>query len=415
MSRSRLDRSLRTTDISKIIVSVNAHRRALPVARDERLALRLFRRVDRNGRFNVICDKSNVKSNDERDYDNAEASRFDPRNSVFFAFGDFEMCNCEDGYVLSDRGRVTTDSVYCRRVILNGRGTVSLATVMSIELNQYHSARLHVGTLLCDRDVNISNGGGVMSYRRRRRLRRDVDRWETGDEGYEDSAVVVVSPSSSLSSSPSSHRDDIVDLYVVWQSAFLCDSRNGARPGTHTSISGESRNGGGSYSETRVYSSECSIRRASVDVESRCLTIRMFAPDTRQILKLQNSYGQKGVARYANLSEYETVTGTSLDLVASVYSQLGRQAAGQLLEQRRTLEPVVSRRTGRVIGMGGYGLFFFSDDSPHVNFIYSAGCDGENPMRMCRLTYDSLLENDVSSAAFVKTAEFNSQATHTPV
>lgn len=32
--------------------------------------------------------------------------------------------------------------------------------------------------------------------------------------------------------------------------------------------------------------------------------------------------------------------------------------------------------------------------------------DGENPMKMCKLTYESLLENDVSSSNFIKSTEF---------
>lgn len=136
----------------------------------------------------------------------------------------------------------------------------------------------------------------------------------------------------------------------------------------------------------------------------------MRSGPAKQTLKLQNSFGQKGIAHYADLSDLVTDCGEAIDIISSMYSLVGRSACRQIPEQRVVggVRRIYSRSTGRCLGVGGYGYFFVSSDSTHNHFIYHMKHGGANPMRMYRLTYESLLENCASSTAFIKGSDFES-------
>lgn len=126
-----IGRYSRVTDISKTIVSINAHRRALSLVRDSNVVLRQFFELERNCKINIVrhTSKKNVLSHNSSS----------PLSSVklFFAFGDFNMLNCEDGYVLDKSIQLVTDAMYCRRLVLNGTGFISFTPLMRIEVNEF--------------------------------------------------------------------------------------------------------------------------------------------------------------------------------------------------------------------------------------------------------------------------------------
>lgn len=68
---------------------------------------------------------------------------------------------------------------------------------------------------------------------------------------------------------------------------------------------------------------------------------------------------------------------------------------------------VYSRSAGnRQIGWAGYGEFFFSCDSPHDNIIVSGPNCGNNPMRICNLTYYAAIDSGLSTAIFNRISDY---------
>lgn len=393
------------TDISKTIVSINAHRRAVRLVEravdgsdaatpllDHRAGKTSFLRVDREPR--------GTEGNDGGD-----GGGYAPRHSarLFFAFGDFGMLNCEDGYVLNESAPLRVDTVLVKRVAIAAKGDLCFRADATTEYTWHRGVSVRVGAFHCDGPATFSSGGGVVVTTRR----CDVSSARRRLRGRSSVAHVY-------------------DVRVEWNASYLQVPER-AR-GTHRPVrrefgpdddddndanDGDDDNDGESWSARFVYADGLPVRAVEMEIgRDRALRVRVYVVGARQTLKLQNSFGQKGIAHYADLSDLVAETGESVDVVSSMFSFVGRAAIGQALEQRATLARIVSRRSGRCVGVGGYGDFFVSCDSPHNNFIYSVTRGGENPMRMCRLTYESLLENDVSSAAFVKTNEFETGITN---
>lgn len=104
-----------STDISKIIVSINAHRRSLNVVpfstshSDDSWS----RYGNTNGKFARMIYHDSVSSLKER--------RLMPKNAIklLFAFGDVDMLNCEDGYVLNDRMPLLTETLLKKKKSLS--------------------------------------------------------------------------------------------------------------------------------------------------------------------------------------------------------------------------------------------------------------------------------------------------------
>lgn len=194
--------------------------------------------------------------------------------------------------------------------------------------------RLHAFVIRCSRDITLKHGNGITSHRKTLREQKTNE----NDENIDEATL------------------DEINVYVSWSSSFLINDRN-MIPGTYTGIPfmlsdvfpyninffSNEHNSCKSI-EVRSYDEKCPIRIAMLESYERYILIKMLAMNTKQTLKLQNSYGQKGMARYADLSEYEsTITGTKLQVVTSIYSQVGRLVCGQLLEQFETLETLFVR------------------------------------------------------------------------
>lgn len=386
-----------STDISKLIVSINAHRRSLDIATTIYDNDWSKRYNDGNGKFTRLTFNRSDDGVDRR-------RRLVPRNAIrlLFAFGDMDMLNCEDGYVLNENIPLYAETTYRKKIAISSRDcSAVLSPDMTLQFDEHNGVRLHVGTLYTTSIVNVPYGNDVLIYHRDRTLR--------------------------LNDGSIAHA---CDVYMTWNSSFVQMSGSNCgryEPKTREAYvpNGDDDDGNGNqclFNERCVYDDECAIRYAVVELFNRFLRISMCSKPNRQTLKLQNSFGQKGIAHYADLSDLITDRGEPIDVISSMYSLVGRSACGQLLEQRDedaevaavesgrhdVTRTIRSRKTGAVVGAGGYAYFFVSSDFAHNHFIYHTKHGGSNPMRMCRLTYESLLENNASSTAFVKGCDFES-------
>lgn len=434
-----------STEISKLIVSINAHRRALEILPSDRLtdgncAVQLrdewSRYGENNGKFTRLFAPRHLlpsfSTNDSVGNNNI-ITCIHPTNSIrlLFAFGDFDMLNCEDGYVINEKLPLFAKTLFRKKISLtavvpssskksneqqnaiagvamnNFSNELDFVSRMTITCEFDHGIRIHIGTLYARVPVNISSGNDILVYQRKKR-------------GY----------------SKNNHNLYVYDIYIVWNSSYVqtlpqtsgtyrsCRVFRNITESTNHVKTGENNNNKLlsvkserlMYEEHRYQNKDdddfhdgCPITRASVEVFRRYILVSIESVAAKQTLKLQNSFGQKGIAHFSNLDDLITDRGENVDVVSSMFSFVGRSACGQLLEQRtENTRRIYSRSTGRYLGNGGVGYFFVSSDSAHNHFIYRTKLDGSNPMRMCKLTYEALLENCASSVALTKGSDFES-------
>lgn len=388
------------TDISKIIVSINAHRRALmtKTTYSKRSIESWIKYGETNGKFARLTARrpSSMTITPPR-------SRLVPKNAIrlMFAFGDVDMLNCEDGYVLNSKFPLLTETLLRKKISLTCKPNTVMEFVsdMAITFDPNRGCRLHVGTLLSSTRVAVSCGNEVTVY-------------------YRNETVKVL--------------EKVMygcDIYVTWNASFVQSKVNGdctPKQRKRTTINDTAPLDGGQCmfkEECEDYrfvdggeeptNNDCPISFSSVELYQRYLRISVCTKPLQLTIKLQNSFGQKGIAHYADMSELVTDRGEPINVISSMYSLIGRSAGGQVLEQRfEGLRQVYSKSSGVRLGVAGYAHFFVSSDFTHNHFIYYMKHGGANPMRLCRLTYEALLENNSSSVAYCKSTDFESAITN---
>lgn len=415
-------RSIASVDISKIIVSINAGKRRLRLAgnqlADVESSVSPFESLmDQNARILVYTDRSGWRKSipaDDTEKDNddeptvlrdtvneplREIIAVPSRNSFYccFAFGDFEGFNCEDAYVFNERYRPLVENVielkvnyykYDRSVIKTG--TVQCIFRPNLSLNPGNGCTIYLGDIIAYHKLSFgSTMIGVKMIRHRNGM-------------YRYSLYYVLHASYLRRDAPVFQGDLAFQPFNVKVDRFNDDH------GRHTNKSSimmlydaVSRTGNGNIV-------------VAVQMNTRQLRFRVSVKNVKTTQKIQNNCGQKGMPVYRDLSDLVTDRGGVVHIVVSSYSLLSRLPVSQLLEQRsgggcdaQYSSPlrIFSRKTNKQVGWGGYGFFFFSCDSPHDNIIVSGPNVGNNPMRVCNMTYNAAIDSGLSTAISNRTSD----------
>jgi hypothetical protein len=107
-------------------------------------------------------------------------------------------------------------------------------------------------------------------------------------------------------------------------------------------------------------------------------------------IKLSNSFGQKGLGVFDDLSSLTTQSGRQVDVVAHPKTILCRQAFGQIKNQTKC-ERVYHNK--KYIGMGGYCEYIYVNTFPHDEIH---GGQLGTPMKLDKLTYNAAIGNNIS-------------------
>lgn len=396
-------------DISKTIVSINALKRSLRFLGErwpsDDLRSPLESLVDQNSRvvvhgalppWTTASSCASIVPHDETRVVSIS------RNNTFiatFMFGDYEGFNCEDAYVFDDASRPIVENVvqlkvnyYKRdRSVVRNR-TVRFAFDPCVTLKPVCGCTVRLGRLLSYErlsfgstmiDVSMSRCGSLYSYvffhdTDASYLRRDQPVFSHGDSAQ------LRFDRPDVHATHFDDADDLVGIRTLYHATAATRNRN------------------------LIVEAELTTRQVKFRVSYR---------NVRTTQKVQNMCGQKGMPVYRDLSDLVTETHGPVHLIVSGYAFLGRRALSQTFEQMSNagcaarfgpLLRVYSRSTGRHVGYGGRGVFFFSCDSAHENSKTSGPNNATNPMRVCKLTYSAAIDNGLSTAIFNRNADHES-------
>lgn len=387
------------TEIGKMIVAINAYKRKLSILENPEDLFEIARRIDRNTKTTLI-------RNDGTYYTR------DGCVKLFYIFGDYDMLNCEDGYIMNEHYATSCSTIFNKKLSYEiARDSIMYFDCsFKININRGNGLRVHICTLYSyDPIIFRQNGNFNFSIdetvdRERRNAIRIYNiyfLWNTSYlNNYDQMRYYAIKSFDRLST-------------VVTPLSIVRRIRYGGHilenPPLETIINNNNDNNNFIYEyEVRYDRCSCVIERIDFQISRQNFQISLFVTNVRQTLKIQNSYGQKGLAQYGNIDHLVGEHGENIHIIASQYSIIGRAAYGQFKHFKRNAVRVFDRNTGHCVGWGAYDMFFFSNDSSHNNFIFNVKKGGENPMRMCKLTYESFIENELSSAAYVKACEFES-------
>lgn len=429
-------RFIASVDISKTIVSINAAKRRLRLG--SQLADRTSSKspfesiMDQNARIVVYPDVSGwrqavlpgtttaVLDDDfmvlkKRMQKEIDAGAGEPRpneplqeivvvpgrNTFFgcFAFGDYEGLNCEDAYVFNERFRPYVENVielkvnyykFDRSVIRTNR--VQLKFDPSIHLNSGRGCTIKLGVIRSYYKLSFGSTMITVNMSRVRNLYHYT-------LSYTSNAAYLRRGLKIFEDLPDGRRG--LDFLEATVHTSRYNDEDYIRHNSKSTV-------------LTLYDATATTLNGNIvvgaQVSTRQLRFRVSMKNVRTTQKIQNNCGQKGMPVYRDLSDLYTDRGGAVHLIVSSYSLLGRQPLSQLMEQRSfggcdeafgPMLRVFSRRAGgRQVGWAGYGEFFFSCDSPHDNIIVSGPNCGNNPMRVCNLTYYAAIDSGLSTAIF---------------
>lgn len=420
-------RNLASVDISKTIVSINAAKRRLRLG--SQMAPRHSNKspfeslIDQNARILVYTDiglwreaqfdrlpgkRDALVLADRRNEPLRHIVNVPKRNTFFccFAFGDSEGLNCEDAYVMSEHHIPWVENVielkvnyykFDRSVIKTGM--VQLLFRPRLVVNPGAGCTIIFGEIVSYYKLSF---GSTMINVKLLSKRGNIFRYVLS---YTGNAAYLRRGSKIFEDLPNGARG--LDFNPPEVSL---DRYNDHELAKHNS----------KYTILMLYEAVAVTRNGnvvvSVQMNTKQLRFRVSLKNIRTCLKIQNNCGQKGMAVMKDLSDLYTDRGGDVHLIVSSYSVPGRQPMSQLLEQRSfggcdeqfsPMMRVYSRKAGgRQVGWAGYGEFFFSCDSPHDNIIVSGPNCGNNPMRVCNLTYYAAIDSGLSTAIFNRNSDY---------
>lgn len=239
------------------------------------------------------------------------SSSLTPRNAIklLFAFGDVNMLNCKDGYVLSDTLRIFAKTTLCRKISFSCKSRVTFISRMTLEYTNDLGLRVHVGT--------FNSYGQPMKYFN---ICGNAQLYQHSIEfGH------------------------VYGLYVCWNASFLqrsfneCGfvraismrnfhSSNSDHYGVFENINNDidrkpivnyDGKGGGfidvdatsantNIHQLRKYPIDSPVRESVIELYRKHVRVILRVSRVRQTIKLQNSFGQKGIAHYVDLSDFVT-------------------------------------------------------------------------------------------------------------
>lgn len=377
----------RFTEISKMMVAINAYKRKIQlinILENPRDAFEQARNIDRNLKYTILAFEKNKLQNG--------------CVKLFYTFGDYNFLNCEDGYVYNKTYAPNCFTFFSKKLIYECTKGSNLyfRNIFSLHYLDGYGVRIYIGVIYSYDPIYFRQNGNYnffveeqieFSRKNAIRLYFMYFQWTTSFLNTELSSTVFLPRLTERRFRDSSGIKSISDGGVF-------DFSNSQE---HEDFIFEYKI---SYERTQP------INAISFQISKQYFQILIETNSVRQTLKIQNSYGQKGLAQYEDLSRYTSEHGAPVHLITSIYSILGRSAFGQFRRFSRNAVKIFDKLTGEFVGYGAYDYFFFSNDSAHNNFIFNVKRGGDNPMRLCRLTYESFLENDMSSAAYVKASEF---------
>jgi hypothetical protein len=410
-------RNISSVDISKTIVSINAAKRRLRLGSELQgtLASPFETLMDQNARI-LVSDRGSswrpaVLSRDDdlmvlRDRERNEPLRDiitvpGGRNTFYccFMFGDYEGFNCEDAYVFDANSRPLVENVIQLKVNYYKLDRSVIKTCMvqfffrpSISLNPGNGCTVFLGEIITYYKLSF---GSTMINVKMIRHRNNMYRYCLSYTSY----AAYLRRGSPVFADCGSERGLDFDDPVVAVNRY--NDQDFLKHNSKSNI-------------MVLYEATAATRNGNVVVgaqmNTRQLRFRVSLRNVRTTQKIQNNCGQKGMPVYRDLGDLYTERGGRVHIIVSSYSLLGRQPLSQLLEQRSNggcdeqygpLMRVFSRRlAGQQVGWAGYGEFFFSCDSPHDNIIVSGPNCGNNPMRICNLTYYAAIDSGLSTAIF---------------
>lgn len=470
------------TQNSKIIVSINAHRRQIlfrdmiqapsrePIPRHFAQHM-----IDQNSRYNMM----RLLQCEDDDSQKMTINHNNHTVLLFYIFSDWKMLNCEDGYVMDENLPIAAETHMTRKIGFISESRVFYFSEMRFIAMEPYGLLLHIGTFSSYSPISFSRSSNFvvsmrygkesvnrttfdfnnntqrgdnehenmdhhesiilyeydlsfilsssyiqgisnMSYIPTRRIANNHNRGNDTRESmcsrliYE--TLTTNTSSSSLKRKLNKQRDESKKMKLDENIASETDENNNNNNVSENNIFQSNKSD--LYTEICEYGDKFAVQFILC---RKNVKLNLFFSKNKQTYKVQNSFGQKGLAQYADLSDLVTESGGRVRIISSMYSFIGRSAVAQLMEQcsdggKGTLkdylnltsgpEKVYSRSTGKLLGYGGYGQFFFSNDSAHTNFMFSSFGTGDNPLRLCRLTHECMLENNLSTMAFVKSTEF---------
>lgn len=433
---------LKSTDISKLTVSINASRRRLRTSRclsngqlevlidqNSRMCIRSWR--TRNG-----YPEDSMPGNESRDRTVRSIANVDvpddelepldeilelKTNNLFrccFMFGDFEGRNCEDAYVFDSNSRPLLDNLV--QLKINFYRTDKLAVSMeslrvdfspTCTVRSCGGANFYLGSLISHNKLSFGSTFVHVKtvqitpflYEYRFYYNNNASYLRPGERVFRDAPLGLrfVGSDEKSTADESSERvyrsnSEGCRLLLPKQTCATRDAKN--RSATVSSSANDEES-----SNSRVLEGEKTTANGMIRVcyRTTCKQIRFLIEmrGVRSVLKWQNSCGNKGVSTCVSLDDLQTSRGGRVHVIVSPFSMIGRQLVAQCLEQRSVagsakdfangsyLMPVYSKSANfEQVGWAGYGDFFFSCDSPHDTIIVSSPDFGNNATRFCNMT-----------------------------